>query len=532
MRCDRSRWVPVLLLALGPASIPVGAFSDPQAPASAPAAGPPLLIVGFESGAGSQPRDAWLPVALEEFLTWRLRRVPALCVVPTVRAHQAWRDLAAPEQARPDWPRVGRTLGARRWLSATCSGHADALSLDLRLAPLNEAELPKSVQIGPARLNEALDLATQWVLAESGVPALESRLRGLVFSAPSESAGAVEYFARAVLAIRQEQTRDALRYAQQAVELDATMRPAQLVLAQLELHVSDRGRANAAARLRALREIARRADDRLDLAQIELTEGLLLAGTSAYDAALIRMETALNWSRECGERYTQLAAMTNLCDVYLSRRPGTENLGEDALRTFSTENLKAAALWQERVLELLRSLGDVVTEAPTCNKLALIYERLEQPEKALEMHRRTLAAAQSCGSARTEATGWMFLGQFYRSQQRLPEALDAIKRCHELAEDSARPGVLVALADVYREMKQPNEALARYEEASQRFGATEDLFQQLVCLRRIAQLRDELGDRKAAVRSLREALDIAHALKLPEGEAIQRQLADWGEKAP
>ncbi|MEP0848036.1 MAG: tetratricopeptide repeat protein [Phycisphaerae bacterium] len=497
-----------------------------------PAAGPPLLIVGFENGAESQPRDAWLPAALEEFLTWRLRRVPALCVIPTVRAHQAWRDLAPAAETQADWPRVGRMLGARHWLSATCSGHADQLSLELRLAPLNDAAQPKAVQVGPARFNEALDAATQWVLAESGVPALESRLHALVFSTPSDSAGAVEYFARAVLAIRQERTRDALRYAQQAVELDAMMRPAQLVLAQLELHVSDRGQANAAARLRALREIARRADDRLDLAQIELTEGLLLAGTSAYDAALIRMETALKWSRECGERYTQLAAMTNLCDVYLSRRPGSADLGEEALRAFSTENLKAAALWQERVLELLRSLGDVVTEAPTCNKLALIYERLAQPEKALEMHRRTLAAAQACGSARTEATGWMFLGQFFRSQQRLPEALDAITRCHELAEESARPGVLVALADVYRELKQPKEALARYEEASQRFSASEDLFQQLVCLRRIAQLREELGDRKAAVRSLREALDIAHALKLPEGEVIQKQLADWGEKTP
>lgn len=509
------------------------ARADDQAAAATPSRSP-LLIVGFESAPQTEPRDAWIPVAFEEFLTWRLRRVPSLDVTPTVRAYQAWRDLADSPDSRPDWPRVGRALGTGRWVRGVCSGTEDALTVDLTIAATTEVDSSdRTVKLGPDRLPQVLNEATRWLLEQTGAGELNEATRTLVLSPPSESAGAIEYYARAVAAVRAERTRDAVRFAEQAVSYDTNMRPAQLLLAQLELHISDRGRVNAATRLRQLRELARRAGDRLDLAQIELTEGLVLAGKQAFESAAMRFETALNWSRECDEVYTQLAAMTNLCDSHLSRQPPRdEEMSEQARRDFLLEHLRHAAQWQERVLATLGELGDVVSQAPAANKLALIYERLGEPERALQMHELTLRAAQACGSRRTQATGWMFLGQFYRMQGRASDALDATRRCLELADDDARAGVLIAMADIFREMGESTQALEQYEQANRFLGRSEDLLQQMLCLRRIAVLRRELGDRTAALAALQEAYDIAHALRLPERDLIEKQLAEWKAGAP
>jgi tetratricopeptide (TPR) repeat protein len=184
------------------------------------------------------------------------------------------------------------------------------------------------------------------------------------------------------------------------------------------------------------------------------------------------------------------------------------------------------------VLDLLTALGDHVAEAPGANKLALIYERLNAPELALQAHQRTIAAARKSGSARTEATGCMFLGQWHRRQERWPEALEAFTRCLALAPHDAKPLIRVSLAEVYREMSMPGEALEQHVAAYTALAAGDDLVSQFRCLHAIAELRMELGQRDSAIAKLSEALDIATALELPEEDNLRQQLAQWKSRAP
>jgi tetratricopeptide (TPR) repeat protein len=501
-----------------------------------------LTVVGFQPAEGSDPRDTWITVAAQETLAWRLQRTPSLIVIPTVRAHQGRDELREEATEQPEWSRVVRLLGGELYLTGECSGPADSVRLDLRLMrPDGSGTLQDAVTIGPSRLFDALDQATHWVLSRLGVAQLDEPARKLIFAPPCDSPSALEYHAKAITAARADNMRDATYYAAKSVEYDRDYRPALGLLAQIEMQrapllptaLHNRTSAAIQARLHALTRLARRAGDTNDLAEAELARGLMLRLSGSFDAALERVESALVISYEAGNPYGQLAAMDSICDLYLSRRlpPGIELADEDR-REIRRQDYRHAAEWQRLVLGALHELGDVLAEAPAASRLALIYQDLEEHDAALEMHRRTLAAAQKTGSRRSEATAWMLIGQCYRHQQRWKEALDATSNCLARAPEGSKPRVRVALGSIYQAMEQWQAALGQYESALERFRQDDDLINQLVCLREVAALRIQLGERKQAISTLQEALDIAHALRSPAEETLRKQLEECKSQSP
>jgi len=491
-------------------------------------------VVGFQPADDSDPRDTWIAVAVQETLTWRLQRTPSLIVIPTVRAYQGRHELREEATEQPEWSRVVRLLGGELYLTGTCSGPADSVRLDLKLMrPDGGGTLQDAAAIDPSRLFDALDQATHWVLSRLGAPQLDEQARKLIFAPPCKSPSALEYYAKAIAAARAENMRDAAYYAAKAVEYDREYRPALALLAQIEMRVGPRAREAGAARLHVLTRSARRAGDPYDLAEAELARGVIVRLSGSFDAALERVRSALLISYEAGNPYGQLAAMNTICDLYLSRRlpPGIE-LTEEQRREIRRQDYRHAAEWQRLVLGALHELGDVLAEAPAASKLALIYQDLEEHDAALEMHRRTLAAAQETGSRRSEATAWMLIGQCYRGQQRWKEALDATSRCLALAPEGSKPRVRVALGSIYQAMEQWQAALGQYELALERFRQDVDLINQLVCLREIAAVRMQSGEREQAISTLQEALDIAHALRSPAEETLRKQLETWKSEAP
>lgn len=511
------------------------AASKPAAAPSAAARSPSiqLAVVGFQAGDGTDPRDAWLATAAEEMLAWRLRRAPGLTVIPTVRSYQTRQDYPDAKTGAPrDWPEIARLLGGKFYLTGTARGRPEEVSLELRLfdaarpqQPVHQITLPK------VRLFDALDHATRWALETLRVPPPAENLSKILYAAPA-SPTALEYYAKATLAARANQIREAGNYATEALEYDAGFRPALLLLAQLELRFVAAARPRAATRLRVLNEIARRAGDPLDRVEAELAQGLLTHQAGGFDAALLRYRSALEFAVEADDAYGQLAALSSLCDLHLTWRPQTPLSDEDRKR-FERQNLERAAEWQEAALEMLTTLGDLVAEASSTNKLALIYEQLGRFDEALALHQRTLAAARQTGSARDQASAWMFIGQLHRRRQNWPAAQEALNQCLTLTTDATRPTAHIALADLYQATSQPAQALEQYEKAYEAIrNNTELLPSQLACLRAMAELRLKLGQRSQALMTLQEALDLAHVLELPVEKEIRDQLERWKRGAP
>jgi hypothetical protein len=81
-------------------------------------------------------------------------------------------------------------------------------------------------------------------------------------------------------------------------------------------------------------------------------------------------------------------------------------------------------------------------------------------------------------------------------------------------------------------MSAPREALAQYEEAYKALSQGTDLVSQLACLKEIADVQVELGDKQAAIARLKEALDIATALELQDADDIRAKIKELGGNAP
>jgi len=498
-----------------------------QAPQSAPAR-PRLAVAGFAPAADGDERDAWIAVALEELTAARLRRAPGLVVLPTIRLVQARAELTPTGGPPPAWPEVARALGATHLLSGTTRGTSSACAAGLELVALRDGVRTSAHDVPPARFFALLDGVTRVVLDElhpGGARAVPESL----FTPPSRSVDAVESFAKAVTAARAENVREAARHATDAVDADGRFRAAAALLAQLEL----RGGATrqAAARLRGLAVQARMDDDRIDRAAAELGQALLLQRDGTFDAAMTRAETALSLADACDDPYGRIAALNTICDLYLGRIPPPgAALTPERLRRIELDDVARAAEWQELLVAELDTLGDRVANLPATNKLALIYQRLGRVDAALRTHERTLALATELNSRRHQATAWMYLGNTYRAQQRWREALDALDNCLTLADAAARPAVQVVIGGVYLDMGQPQEACAQFESARAGLRKGDDLPMQLACLTQLARAYRQLGRASEALKTLQEAIDLAHALEAPEERALRSELEKWQQE--
>jgi tetratricopeptide (TPR) repeat protein len=528
--------------ALADQSPPVAAPAD--APASAPTRRlPHLAAAGFELAAGADQRDKWMPIAIEETLAWRLRRVPGLLTVPAVRVHQARRELQEEGADPPPWPRVVAALGADYMLTGRCTGPPFEAALHVTLLvssppPSNLASRPSTaeaevrvlqeVDLPPGKLFDVLDAATQWALRQFAIHELPQPVQRMIYGPPCHSPSALEYYARAITAARADDLRTAYDYAMRSLTYDELFRAALALTVQLEIQSGPAGQNLAGRHLRQWAELARIDSDAIDRSAAELGLGTVLHIKGSFDAAYQRYETALAMAYADDSPYGQMMAANSLADLFLTRRlPPKPSLPATQLRSLAEQDLRSAAAWQEIALDLAAGLGDVVSEAPYANKLALTYERLGEWEAAIAMHNRSLAAAQQVGSRSNEATAWICLAQAYQRAGEGGQALAAGKHALETASPSFQPIVQVVIGGAYRTLKQPDAALTEYEGAYRKLREAEDLGSQLVCLRAIAELRMELGRRQDAVSAFKEAIEVAHALSATEQEAsLRKQLAE------
>ncbi len=492
--------------------------------AAAQPTAPPLAVVGFEAR-DLAARDAWVPLALEETLTWRLRRVPQLLAIPSVRLHQARDELRERDDAPPiAWKRVVTLVGARQWLTGRCSGRASKLIVELELRDVSDGRVLAGATLGPDRLMAVIDQATRWTLGQLDVRDLPPEVDRLIMAPPARSPSALEYYAKAVTAARQQKFRDAKFYVDNALNYDPDYRPALMLLSKLALKVTPANLAAAERFLRRFRLSARRAGDPVDLAQYEIGQGLVLMMSKSFAVARKRFETALKSAADRHDTFGTLAARVSLSEYWINVPADDEQARK--------ENLGRALALQQETVQLLDQLHDRVSLVVANNKLGWIHDRLGHDQQALAAYQASLSAAEATGSLRNQATAWLFLGQWHRRHQQWDQAVAAVRRCLELAGDQARPRVRMELAAVERERGDLREALAQYRTALAELESGDDLLSQFACQRAAAELQMELGDRQSAIASLAAAIEIAEALELGNLDELRAQLARWQTGQP
>lgn len=487
---------------------------------------PRLALVGLESAPETDPRDTWIPIAFEEVLSERLGRVSGVFVVPTFRIYQARLELRQDDSAVPAWNEVAAALGATHHLTGICRGWAQDLELALTLTPLEAPEQAQSLTIASGRLVDVLDEATRALLAALMVPTLDEATAARLLAPPSESLAALEYYARSLRASRAGDLREALRLAEESTASDRYFRRAHALLGRLEIAAG--AGAAAATRYQLLARLARQAGDPLDQARAELGQSLILQAEGNYEVAAARAATALEIAYDLPEPYTQIAAISVLTDLRLTREPpaGAERGTEEA-EAFLRTQLDWALQWQQVLVRRLAQLRDRVGALPALSKLALLHERRGESAQALEAYHRIVTLAQTLGSQRHEATGWFYLGQGCFEQERWADALDAFSRSLEVANEAGRPPIRILMGRTYARMHRAEDALREFETACELLRGTDDLANLLTALHQSALAKKELGRRAAAIQTLQEAVDLAHVLELREADSLRDLLSNW-----
>jgi tetratricopeptide (TPR) repeat protein len=508
-----------------------------------------IAVAGFELAPGADERDTWMPVAIEEVLAWRLRRVPGLLTAPAVRVHQARRELQEEGAEPPPWPRVVEAMGPNYMLTGRCAGPPFEATLHLAIlevvpaasdlgsrpsASSAQTRVRGEIDLPGGKMFDLLDAATRWALEQFEIRDVPQPVQEMIFGPPCRSPSALEYYARAVSAARANDLRTAYDYAARSLAYDERFRLALALIVQLEIQSGPAGQNSVGRHLREWAALARIDSDSVDRSAAELGLGAVLHMEGAFDAAYQRYENALAMAYVDDSPYGQMMAANSLADLFLSRRlPPQPVLPEAQLRTLAEQDLRTAAAWQEIALDLAAALGDVVSEAPIANKLALTQEKLGEWEAAIAMHQHSLATAQRVGSRQSAATAWLCLAQAYQRAGKGKEALAAGQHSLEVASSGFQPMVRIVIGGSYRMLEQPEAALAEYEQAYRKLRETDDLSSQLVCVRGIADLRMKLGRRSEAIGALKEAIEVAHALAATEEEAsLRKQLADWNQIRP
>ncbi len=488
---------------------------------------PRLAVAGF-TGEMDDRRDAWVPVAVQELLARRLLRTGRVVTLPSIRLHQAREELRGPGGEALPWSRIAGSLGATHLLTGRCTGLVNEVAVELSLQTLAaEGDTAQTIPVPADRLEPVLHSATREVLKALDVEVEPAALRRLAESEASRAPSAIEYYAQTVVHARAGEPREALRYAQQAADADARFRPALAVLAQLESQAGPARFSAAARRLRVLNDLGRLKGDPFDRVRAEIGQALILQGTGAFEAARTRAQTALELATAERDVYGQLAAMSALAEVYLTRPVAVRASSDGEHEALARESLMQAGAWQRAIVEMLDALGDRLAELPAAQKLALIRSRLEQHEHAGAAYQRALERAQELGSKPHQTSVLLLLAQWHSQREQWDEALEAARQALELAGDDRKPAIRMVVGGIHEALGSSALALRQYEQAYGALRDTDQLMTQLDCLRQIAVLKWRLGQKQEAIKTLQQAIDIAHALDLRIEQPLREQLDTW-----
>ncbi|MBL8877867.1 MAG: hypothetical protein JNG88_02005 [Phycisphaerales bacterium] len=486
---------------------------------------PRIAVVGFSPAPETDARDVWIATAAESALERGLQRAGPWVVVPTERLVLGHRELGESSKSAVEWKSVADLCGAECLLIGTATQRAGAFVIELNLLDLKRPEL--------APTGRVIEAPSLFGALEAAYGAAGELLRDRVaesialspFQTPARSPSALEYHARALSAFRAADYANCAYYARQAIEYDALFRPAGRLLAEVELRGAPDARATGRLRLTRIGELAKAAGDTFDTIEIQLRQALICRTAGAFDAAQIRIETALGTAYDAADPIWQATAFGHMADLHLAQAPASGDGGANAARV--AQQFRRAAAWQQLALEASLETNDRLGRVPLFHRLAMLHDRLGAYDDANRLLSECAELTRRLGLTRSEATTLLLTAQVFQHEKRWADAESAGRRCLPLVSGADAAAARVAIAMACREQGKRDDALREFEAAYEALRIAENLGDQLLCLREIAVLRRDVGNPAGAAQALREAIDLAHAMKLPIEATLKTQLDEW-----
>jgi tetratricopeptide (TPR) repeat protein len=242
-------------------------------------------------------------------------------------------------------------------------------------------------------------------------------------------------------------------------------------------------------------------------AQALYNEGHGLYQTGKYEAALDKLQAALELYRETGNRQGEGRTLNDIGGVY-------KCLGQ----------YQEALECLEEALAISREIGDRQCEVSALNNIGEAYESSSQYSEALKHLEEALAISREVGDRQGEGQtlaniGWVYtdLGQYQDALKYSEEAL-AISR--ETGDRRVEGRAFNTIGTVYFHLKQYQEALGYFEKALAARREAGDRRGEASTLGNIGLMYDDLGQDQKALKYQEEALATKREIGDRQGEAL------------
>ena len=206
-----------------------------------------------------------------------------------------------------------------------------------------------------------------------------------------------------------------------------------------------------------------------------------------------------------------------------------------------SQNYPDALVYLKQAAQMAQEAGDKGMEGRHLGNVALVYYRLQQPEKALEYFEKALKLARAEGDRVTEDGLLGNMGNILRELGRFDDAMTHLNQALLIAQqigDLRGRGIWLGnLGLVYDDLGQPQKAVEHHQQS---VGVARELYDQSNLAARLEKLGSSqatLGDHANALKHLQESVDILETLGDKQGmisrlRAIGNLHHELGQKIP
>ncbi len=477
-----------------------------------PASMPRFLVVDF-TPADKSDESSWVCLAVSEMLRERLRRAGKTTAVSGMRTTAVLARMT--EQNPPPQDRVSKIAGMLGcdWV---VSGRArlddqGRYEIGLTLTSVGDRQQPKKQVVAAGSLGPLVDRATQAVVALAGVGLAPDDLKR-VDEMTEGSDSALEYYAKAVRAVRRSKPHDALYYLAQSRRYQDDFRPGTRLLGQVNLAAGNH-REVLMIFERLLRE-AKRAEDPVDeafaLTQIAISHQRI----GDLDVANKYYEAALDQARKANLEDIEAMLLGAMATLRIDQKSK-----DDALR-----------LLLERV-KLLEKQGDRLAMGPACLTIALVLDARKQRDYALQYLETAAKLADEVGIPGDKAAALYQMAQLHKESGKLDEALAVYRESIKYSKEAEAGSAYREIAEILEQQGKLDEALRMLRKAEAVLSERKAYVQQADCLAKIARIQAKRNDHKTAMRTMTEAVEILSDLNHRSLARYEQELSELRAKA-
>ncbi len=472
---------------------------------------PRFFVPDFSPGDGKD-ESSWVALAVSEGLRARLRRSGVTEAVSGTRTAGVLQRMVGNGTPNPEQiVRTARLLGADWTVMGVASVTDEGeFALKVRARHVKQPERDRTGSVQASSLRALLENTTNAALELTGIELNEAQQKR-ISATPEGSDTALEYYAKAVRAVRASKPNDALFYVAQSRRHEAGFRPTLRLLGQI--NVAAGNQREVLLVFESLLRRAKLADDPVDvifaLTQIAIAHQRL----GRADIAEEYYRAAQKEARRIGLRDYQAVLFGAIATLRVDQRKSDE----------------AVSLLQER-LKLLEQLGDRLALGPACMTLGLVYAAKKDTRQAVAYLSRSVKHAEEVDIPADKASALFQIGELHKEAGELDEALKAYQASIVSSKESEAGSAYRQMAEVYDRQGDLAKALEMLRKAESILSGRRAYAQQADCLARIARIHAKRNDHAEAVDIMAEAVEILSDLGHPELDAYKKELAEMQAK--